>query len=230
MRPSIPQAIAIFLSIGLSSAQDRRDEPVYENPCRSYGIDFQDGGGPYFQNISSPDDFTFVSTFKGCEKDFATNIIVDPHGDQLQCDDTSLQPDNTYQMSTCPLTKNSLYSGDWSLIILGNNGDKEPFAYQRDFFLTVGEAATSTVSTTSSPLIRIKLTQYKFTPTITIGATTTPIVNSTSTHVVTDTATSTKTVTSAFTKSKTITVRLAHTYQQTKQANNPTRSSQSEQP
>lgn len=39
---------------------------------------------------------------------------------------------------------------------------------------------------------------------------TTPIVNSTSTHVVTDIATSTKTVTSAFTKSKTITVRLPY--------------------
>jgi hypothetical protein len=46
---------------------------------------------------------------------------------------------------------------------------------------------------------------------MTIGATTTPIVNSTSTHVVTDIATSTKTVTSAFTKSKTITVRIAST-------------------
>ena len=43
---------------------------------------------------------------------------------------------------------------------------------------------------------------------------TTPIVNSTSTHVVTDIATSTKTVTSAFTKSKTITVRLVKIYPQ----------------
>ena len=42
--------------------------------------------------------------------------------------------------------KNSLYSGDWSLIILGNNGDREQFAYQRDFILTVGKPVTSTVS------------------------------------------------------------------------------------
>ena len=146
MRSSIPQAIAVLLSVGTSSALDQRDEPEHENPCHSYGIDFQDNGGPYFQNISSSDDFTFVSTFEGCEKDFATNIIVDPTGEQYQCTDTSLQPDNTYQMSTCPLMKNSLYSGDWSLIILGNNGDKEQFAYQRDFILTVGKPVTSTVS------------------------------------------------------------------------------------
>lgn len=138
------------MSIGLSSALDQRDEPEHDNPCHSYGIDFQDKGGPYFQNISSPEDFTFVSTFEGCENDYATNIIVDPHGDQLQCSDTPLQPDDTYQMSTCPLKKNSLYSGAWSLIILGNNGDKEQFAYQRDFKLIVGEPVTSTVSRLSS--------------------------------------------------------------------------------
>lgn len=150
MRPSIPQAVAVLVSIGLSSALDQRDEPEHDNPCHSYGIDFQDKGGPYFQNISSPEDFTFVSTFEGCENDYATNIIVDPHGDQLQCSDTPLQPDDTYQMSTCPLKKNSLYSGAWSLIILGNNGDKEQFAYQRDFNLIVGEPVTSTVSRLSS--------------------------------------------------------------------------------
>ena len=146
MRSSIPHAVAVFVAIGMSSAQLQSWDPEMENPCHSYGIDFQDNGGPYFQNISSPEKFTFVSTFEGCEKDFATNIIVDPTGEQYQCTDTSLQPDNTYQMTTCPLMKNSLYSGDWSLIILGNNGDKEQFADQRDFILTVGKPVTSTVS------------------------------------------------------------------------------------
>ena len=120
-------------------------DPEIENPCHSYGIDFQDKGGPYFQNISSPEKFTFVSTFEGCQDDYATNIIVDPNGDQLQCSDTKLQPRDTYQMSTCPQTKNSLLSGEYSLVILSNNGDKIPIAYQRDFVLNVGLPVTSTV-------------------------------------------------------------------------------------
>jgi hypothetical protein len=145
MRSSIPHAVAVFLSIGMSSAQLQNFDPEIENACHSYGIDFQDKGGPYFQNISSPEKFTFVSTFEGCQNDYATNIIVDPNGDQSLCSDTKLRPDDTYQMSTCPLTKNSLWSGAWSLIILANNGDEAPFAYQRDFMLAVGEPVTSTV-------------------------------------------------------------------------------------
>jgi hypothetical protein len=145
MRSSVPQAVAVFLAIGVCSAQYQTWDPETENPCRSYGIDFQDNGGPYFQNISSPEKFTFVSTFEGCQNDYATNVIVDPNGDQLQCSDTKMQPDDTYQMSTCPQTKNSLVSGEWSLVILSNNGDQQPIAYQRDFSLIVGEPATSTV-------------------------------------------------------------------------------------
>lgn len=37
--------------------------------CESYGVDFQNGG-TYFQNISSTDDFTFVSMF---EREFSQN-------------------------------------------------------------------------------------------------------------------------------------------------------------
>jgi hypothetical protein len=145
MRSSIPHAVAVFVAIGMSSAQLQSWDPEMENPCHSYGIDFQDNGGPYFQNISSPEKFTFVSTFEGCQNDYATNIIVDPNGDQLQCSDTKLQPADTYQMSTCPQTKNSLLSGEYSLVILSNNGDKIPIAYQRDFVLNVGLPVTSTV-------------------------------------------------------------------------------------
>jgi len=152
MRPTISTAIAFSLAIGSCSAEDPVDSPEYDNPCKSYGIDFQDNGS-YFQNVSSHDDFTFVSTFEGCQNDVANNIIVDPNGDQYQCSDTPLQPPDTYQMSTCPLTKNSLWSGPWSVIIISNNGEKDPIAYMRDFLLTVGEPVTSTVSG-SPPLCR----------------------------------------------------------------------------
>ncbi|KAI7635458.1 hypothetical protein KC319_g15469, partial [Hortaea werneckii] len=54
----------------------------YINPCMGFAMDFHDGGS-YFQNISSPDDFSFSSEFEGCQADaFANNLLVDPNGDQ----------------------------------------------------------------------------------------------------------------------------------------------------
>jgi hypothetical protein len=43
-----------------------------DNPCDSFGVDFQDGGS-YFQNISSSDPFTFVSIFEGQSHGFHAN-------------------------------------------------------------------------------------------------------------------------------------------------------------
>jgi hypothetical protein len=143
MRTSTYGAVALAFAVG-SIAQDQQDSPEYDNPCKSFGIDFQDGGS-YFQNQSSSDDFTFVSTFEGCANDVATNVLVDPVGDQYLCSDTNLQPDDTFQMSTCPLEKDELSSGAWSVIIISNNGDEAPIAYQRDFSLSVGIAVTTTV-------------------------------------------------------------------------------------
>lgn len=36
----------------------------------------------------------------GCQVDVANNILVDPNGDEYQCDDTPLTPDETPQTST----------------------------------------------------------------------------------------------------------------------------------
>ncbi|KAF1351006.1 hypothetical protein BDV97DRAFT_294466 [Delphinella strobiligena] len=127
--------------------------------CESYGIDFQNGGS-YFQNISSPEEFTFVSLFEGCQNDTANNILVDPNGDEYQCTDTPLLPSDVNEISTCPLDKDQMFSGDWSVLIISNNGDADPIAYERDFYLSVGVPATTT-----------------FTPTVTVSATTTPIVS-----------------------------------------------------
>ena len=143
--PSISRAIAFAVAIASAAAQDQHDDPGYDNPCKSYGIDFQDNG-LYFQNKSSTDDFTFVSTFEGCEADTANNILVDPNGEQYRCTDTPLRPDDTSQMSTCPVEKCSLWSGPWSIIIISNNGaEGNPIAYQRDFSLEVATPATATV-------------------------------------------------------------------------------------
>jgi hypothetical protein len=144
MRPSVPRAVALAVVIGTASAQDQYDDPSYDNPCKSFGIDFQDKGS-YFQNQSSSDDFTFVSTFEGCQEDSANNILVDPSGEQYLCSDTALRPDDTFQMSTCPLEKDQLWSGAWSVIISNNGDSGEPIAYQRDFSLDVGTPVTTVV-------------------------------------------------------------------------------------
>ena len=58
-----------------------------------------------------------------------------------------------------PYTKNNMYSGDWSVVILSNNGDTgDPIAYERDFYLDVGPQQTAT-----------------YTPTVTVTISYTPI-------------------------------------------------------
>jgi hypothetical protein len=41
-------------------------------------------------------------------------------------------------MTTCPIEKDQMASGEWSILVIGNNADGNPFAYERDFNLTVG--------------------------------------------------------------------------------------------
>ncbi|KAK6433641.1 hypothetical protein LTR95_010184 [Oleoguttula sp. CCFEE 5521] len=152
--------------------------PQVVSDCQSYGDDFQ-SGFTYFQNSLSADPFTALQEFEGCQNDVSHNVFVDPAGDQSECTETPMQPDDTPQLVTCSQwPKNKLYNGDWSLLIISNNGNAEPIAFQRDFSLTVGPQITSTV-----------------TPTLTVSVIQTPVVNITSTLLskATDTTTSTAT-------------------------------------
>ncbi|PSN60895.1 hypothetical protein BS50DRAFT_639589 [Corynespora cassiicola Philippines] len=169
----------------------RSDDGTYAN-CQSYGMDFQNNGS-YFQNSLSNDNFTFVTQFDNCSDDVAYNILVDPNGDQTLCSDTRLEPDDTNQLSTCPIQKSQLSSGDWSIVIISNNGDEtNPVAFERDFRLSVGPQSTIT-----------------YTPTATATLVSTPVVTATSTS--TDTSTTVlepSTVTSpstTVTRTKTVT-------------------------
>ena len=68
--------------------------------CQSYGVDFVDGGS-YFQNISSSDDFTFISYFEGCAGEGSiTPILVDPNEDEYFCSDIETSPDDVNFNST----------------------------------------------------------------------------------------------------------------------------------
>ncbi|KAL1585916.1 hypothetical protein WHR41_04974 [Cladosporium halotolerans] len=139
--------------------------PSVFGDCESFGIDFT-SGGTFFQNSNSTDPFTALQSFTGCQDDTAHNVFVNPSGDQSECSETPLTPDDEPQLVTCQdWPKDRLYDGDWSLLIISNNGeDGEPIAYQRDFSLTVGTQQTTTV-----------------TPTVTVSNVETPVQNVTST-------------------------------------------------
>ena len=51
-------------------------------------------------------------------------------------------------MSTCPVEKDQMYSGDWSVLLISNNGGGEAIAYERDFYLTVATPSTVTYTPT----------------------------------------------------------------------------------
>ncbi|KAF2157305.1 hypothetical protein K461DRAFT_273459 [Myriangium duriaei CBS 260.36] len=149
------------------SASATSANPTPSPSCVAYGVDFQ-SGQTYFQNASSTAPFTFVSEFEGCQADICQNVLVDPNGNQITCSNTTLTPDDTPEQSTCNIDKDQLTSGEWSILLLSNNGNAAPIAYQRDFSLTVGVPTTITV-----------------TPTITVGITTTVVQNVTSTSTTT---------------------------------------------
>ncbi|KAM3424320.1 hypothetical protein BST61_g11143 [Cercospora zeina] len=139
------------LSADLLKRQSTDDDFEYDEDsiCYSYGIDFQHLGS-YFIDSRSTDPFTVVSQFKQCENNTSAYILlVDNDNDkQYECTGVPTTPDLTSQMSSCPITKNEMTSGAWSVLVIGNNGDGSPFAWQRDFTLTVGVPVTTTTTST----------------------------------------------------------------------------------
>ncbi|KAH8727669.1 hypothetical protein GQ44DRAFT_703607 [Phaeosphaeriaceae sp. PMI808] len=145
--------------------------------CYSYGVDFVDEG-QYFIDSRLTEKFSSVSYFKGCNQDIADVLLVEPEGVSSQeylCDQIPTYPENELKTSNCPIQKNQMKSGHWLLLVIGNNGDGgQPFAWQRDLYLTVGTQVTSTVtptvtfSITSTP-IQTQTTTTTFTNVITTG-------------------------------------------------------------
>ena len=162
-------ALAGALYVGLSSAQQSPDWELQllrrqnnaDSTCYAYGIDFQNGGD-YFINTLSNESFTCVSQFEGCNEGQASIMLVnDDTGDEYECSSVDTMPDNTDRLSTCPILKNQMTSGDWSILALGNNGNGNPFAWERDFSLQCGPQQTTyvtptvTLTITSTPLVSV---------------------------------------------------------------------------
>ncbi|KAK8219388.1 hypothetical protein M8818_001123 [Zalaria obscura] len=173
-------AVALFVAAGLA-----QDDP--DSTCLSYGIDFVNGN-EYFINENSTADFTFVSQFNGCNNDTAYAMLSSPTGDEYDCSDVPTVPSLVSEMSTCDIEKDQMYSGWWLILILGNNLNGNPFAYQRNVSLDVGIQQTTTVRTVST-FFAICIDHRQSTPTITYTQSVTPTVNITSTSTVLTTTT-----------------------------------------
>lgn len=125
---------------------ERQSNP--NSTCSVFGIDFQNGGS-YFINTNSQADFTAVSQFEGCNNDTASIMLVnDDTSDEYECTAVPTVPDDVSQMSTCPIMKSQITSGNWSILTLGDNGNGNPYAYQRDFMLQAGPQETVTATVT----------------------------------------------------------------------------------
>lgn len=111
-------------------------------------------------------------TSTGCNNDTADILLSDPNGDEYDCTDLPTLPDNTPEMTTCDIVKNQMFSGEWSLVLMGNNLDGNPFAYQRQFSLDCGPQVTTTITPTA---------YFTQTITPTVNITTTSVVSLTST-------------------------------------------------
>jgi hypothetical protein len=126
-------AVGALLSLTVSAADNSINSTIINNPnsvCNSYGVDFVDEGH-YFINSISNDNFTSVSRFMGCNTGLADVLFIDPNGDEMFCSQLPTTPDDTPELSTCPILKSQMFTGKWILLFLGNNGDGNPFAWER---------------------------------------------------------------------------------------------------
>lgn len=99
----------------------------------------------------------FAHIMHRCNKDQASVLLVNnDSSDQYLCSSVPTVPDDTPQMSTCSIKKSEMSSGNWSILLLGNNGIGDPFAWQRDFHLFV--AVPQTVTTTSTVIVTVTTT------------------------------------------------------------------------
>jgi hypothetical protein len=150
-------------ALALGNGGQNQTCPTPDKTCESFGVDFLSGHN-YFQNSDYTTDFNISTTFSGmffvskpkcametnlipgCQKDIAYNNLILPSGQQIICSNISLTPDGSIETSTCPLEQADMVSGEYSLLILSNNGPCPGIAAQRHFSISVGQQQTLTVT------------------------------------------------------------------------------------
>ena len=86
-----------------------------------------------------------------CNNDTASILLVNNQTlDQYECSLVPTAPDNIPEMSTCPIQKNQMSTGNWAILLLGNNVSGKPFAWQRSFNISVGPQQTITITPTAT--------------------------------------------------------------------------------
>jgi len=164
--------------------------------CQSFGTDFVDGGS-FFQNSQSTANFTAYQEFTGCQPDYSDNILVDPNGNQYVCNTTPLTPSDTPELVTCPIQEDQMYSGNWTIVVISNNGDCDPIDYMREFYVSVGPQVT----TTATPLTSTTATSTVTDTVITTQSASATITGSESLVVIPNTGVTVRTVTPSATTS-----------------------------
>jgi hypothetical protein len=127
--------------------------------CSTSGVNYQDGGD-YFINTNSNQAFLIVSTFQGCNNDTAdVSLVNESTGDQYDCGSVLTVPNGVPQTATCPILKSQFTSGTFLIITVGNNGNGQPFAYQRQITIRAGTQQTitryNTATTTITPTVTV---------------------------------------------------------------------------
>ena len=87
------------------------------------------------------------------------SLVNESTGDQYDCGSVLTVPNGVPQTATCPILKSQFTSGTYLIITVGNNGDGQPFAYQRQITIRAGTQQTitrySTATTTITPTITV---------------------------------------------------------------------------
>ncbi|KAI1467795.1 uncharacterized protein F4812DRAFT_427609 [Daldinia caldariorum] len=121
--------------------------------CSSYGVDYVNGG-TYDIDPSSNDDFTFTTTFQGCDQESVQPVVVDPSSIVHSCSNITTTPAGTQVTSTCELKYSEMTTGIYRIVLTGNT-----IRFQRTIALIVGVPEVVTVTAT---------------PTVVVGVTSTP--------------------------------------------------------
>lgn len=127
--------------------------------CSTSGVNYQDGGD-YFINTNSNQAFLIVSTFSGCNNDTAdVSLVNESTGDQYDCGKVLTVLNGIPQTATCPILKSQFTSGTYLIITVGNNGNGQPFAFQRQITIRAGTQQTitrySTATITITPTVTV---------------------------------------------------------------------------
>ncbi|KAK0702629.1 hypothetical protein B0T21DRAFT_388046 [Apiosordaria backusii] len=104
--------------------------------CTSYGVDYSNGGA-YYIDGSSNQYFSFINIFQGCGQESISPVLIGPDNNQYACSVIRTDQAGIQVTSTCGIPFSSMRSGNWKIILSGNQ-----ISSQRTFSVTVAVLTT----------------------------------------------------------------------------------------